>query len=185
MEKTDITFVDGFDDWYTVPPAVKSAGLSHRFAVIQDTYRSDSVGMYFDEALWRRLIDFALHFSPGSYLTAIVGERAFDWISFISDWENSTASNREPPAYVQVFADGKFVLCMATEYWTRVGGPMPYHDSYTYSFFSAEDLSRRIMQHLREAIDADAWNLASQAIRAERRPVWKRWLRTLWSKLSL
>jgi len=36
---------------------------------------------------------------------------------------------------------GEVVLWMETEFWSAAGGPAPYHDSVTLSFFSGADVS--------------------------------------------
>jgi hypothetical protein len=45
------------------------------------------------------------------------------------------------------------VLLAETEWWSSVGGPMPYHDSQTISFFSAEDSSCDFEKIFTEAAD--------------------------------
>ncbi|MCR6644982.1 MAG: hypothetical protein NVV62_10995 [Terricaulis sp.] len=48
------------------------------------------------------------------------------------------------------------------EAWNQIGGPEPYHDSYTYSVFADEDLSARLVRFIRESDDADGWALAEE-----------------------
>ena len=77
MERTGIRFVAGIEPASIAPAAVKTAGsLAHRFAVIQETYRPDKVDMYFDEALWRRLVEFARGTAPGARGGIVVSDRA-------------------------------------------------------------------------------------------------------------
>jgi hypothetical protein len=55
-------------------------------------------------------------------------------------------------------------VCMVTEFWSRVGGPAPYHDSYTYAFFSVQDLGREIVAHLESRNGDGRWALAGEII---------------------
>jgi hypothetical protein len=177
--KTEIDFVVGFDR--TTPPfiMVRDAGLVHRTGIIQHTYRADSVDSYFDTALWKRLVDFAVGFGVVSIIARPwAGPNApnRDWHSgkatqpsaadevplanFLESW-----SEQGPPEFIIARNDG-LVLSIATEYWTQVGGPRPYADSYTYSICSRDDQCEQIVSFLRASPDAAGWALSSEIFRA-------------------
>jgi hypothetical protein len=160
--RTQVNFVAGFDAASRVPPAVRKAGLTHRTAVIQETYRPDSPDMYFDEALWLRLLDFARAFCPGAEV--LVGKEAQTPEAFLQDWRAS--DERDPADSIEVRNQGELVLFVATEFWTNVGGPAPYADSYTYSFFSKDEITGRLMAYLRDGDTDRRWMLASEAMPA-------------------
>jgi hypothetical protein len=159
--KTEVNFVAGIDGIGTLPPAVRKAGLDHRFAVIQETYRSDSTDMYFDAALWLCLFDFACSFAPGADVR--IGKMALTPEAFLRNWQASDDPDPEP---IEVRQQGELVLYVAPEFWANIGGPAPYADSYTYAVFSREDLAGRLMAHLRDGDTDHRWMLASQAMPA-------------------
>jgi len=159
--KTEVNFVAGFDGIGPVPPAVRKAGLDHRFAVIQETYRPDSADMYFDTALWLCLFDFARNFSPGAEVR--IGKTALAPEAFLRNWQASDDPDPEPIAVRQ---QGELVLFVAPEFWANIGGLAPYADSYTYAVFSREDVSGPLMAHLRDGDTDHRWMLGNDAIPA-------------------
>src|SRR5690606_8447614 len=85
--------------------------------------------------------------------------------AFWAEWQRLPKEDREPPLFI--FAGQNEVeasLVVETEYWTRVGGPMPYHDSYTYSFYSGVPIGDAIMKRLAEANEGK-WNLNPQPLK--------------------
>jgi len=167
--RTDIIFVAGIDGYFPTPPAARKAGLTHRFAVIQETYRAGSADMYFDEALWLAILDFACSFSSGA--EARIGKAAQTREAFLQAW--SAASEKDPADYIEVHGADGLILFVATELWSNVGGPAPYADSITYSLHSREDIGGQVMAHLRNSDGAHRWMLAADAIPA--RPKKKLW----------
>ena len=165
MVKTDVAFMDGFDDVRDWPIFAEAADLYCRFAVIQETYRADCVDMYFDEQLWLSILGFAKKLDAAISIGISyegTGETGLD--QFLSEWEGIPKEDREPPPFI--FAgkgEAEVSLIVETEYWTRVGGPTPYHDSYTYSFYSSSPVGDAIMKHLADANDG-RWNLAASPI---------------------
>jgi hypothetical protein len=178
MERTQIRFVAGIEPASVAPAAVKAAGgLAHRFAVIQETYRSDKArdGMYFEEALWRRLLEFARRTEPGAWVGIVAHCHAKEIDA--DDFLAANASIEHPPASLLVHANGTLLLCIETEYWMRVGGPWPYHDSYTYAIWSNDDVSVRVIRFLREADASASWNIASVVLAPSvAKPSPMRWL---------
>jgi len=178
MSQTEINFFAGFDPVCFVPKALASAGMSHRLAVVQETYRPDSVDMYFDLQLWRRLLAFAEAFHPDGKISIVdrpAGKgrhedpRPADEMTLSAYAATEEGSDDPDPAeYIMVRNGDALVLCIATEFWTQVGGPTPYADSYTYSIFSTQDLSERVMRFLAEADAASGWRMASVVREAPR-----------------
>ena len=81
---------------------------------------------------------------------------------FLSSWKAS--EDRYPPASIRVRKQESLPLCISTEYWSQVGGPQPYHDTFTYSAYSNEDISERLMQFLRDADAAAGWDISSEVL---------------------
>lgn len=163
--RTTVSFVTGFDGVMPLPDVAKSAGLRHRFAIVQSTYRPDSVDMYFDENLWKRLIGFAQGLDA-SVLFSVIEEGSSDEKNldvFMSQWSNSADPYRDPPPFVILRDRRGTGLLIATEYWTRVGGPPPYADSYTYSIYSRESIEQRAVSFLLDGDRKHLWDLVSPA----------------------
>lgn len=175
--KTQISFVAGIDGIHPAPACVQEAGLTHRFAVIQQTWRPDSADMYFDEALWLALVDFAVRFSPGADVR--IGEAGLDADAYLRSWKTTDDPG---PEQVEASVQGRPVLVIAPEFWANVGGPAPYHDSYTYSLYSNEDISARILAHLRDSDAAHLWMLPAEIMPAQ--PQKKTVLSRLWNTLK-
>lgn len=178
--KTEIDLIVGFSP--TTPPLkiVRDAGFGHRTGVIQHTYRSNCVDAYFDESLWRRLVEFAKTFGVVSVIDRPWGgPRApnRDWHSGKAD-QPSAADERPmegflerwngdyPPEMILARNGGRVDLSIATEYWAQVGGPRPYADSFTYSICSRDDLSERLAGFLRSSSDAIGWSLSLSFLNA-------------------
>jgi len=174
MIRTKIDFVAGFDPMCLVPELVRSVGLRCRIAVIQDTYRPDSVDMYFDQPLWLCLLEFATQFGHGLQVGIVdrrkraprEPERADEVPpeAFLAAWRALDDADRYPPACIVVRDRENLVLYISTEYWNRAGGPMPYHDSYTYSIFSNEDLAAKVIQFLADAEASRGWELSTNLL---------------------
>jgi hypothetical protein len=49
--------------------------------------------------------------------------------------------NEEFPSRIRFMCGDRVVLYEESEMWSHVGGPSPYHDSVTLSFFTARDIS--------------------------------------------
>lgn len=181
MERIEIRFVAGIEPAGIVPAAVKAAGgLAHRFAVIQETYRRDKVDIYFDEALWCRLLEFARGTAPGARVGIVACDHAKEMDA--DDFLAANASIEHPPASLLVRANGTLLLYIETEYWTCVGGPWPYHDSYTYAIWSNDDVSARVIRFLREADASASWDIASGVLAPSvAKPSPMRWL---WALLT-
>ena len=179
--KTQIRFRRGVDNVTLVSKLARENRLLSRFAVIQDSYRPDKIDMFFDELLWRRLIAYAKQFSERATVE-IMNEAPTDKRGFLNRlfhrqseiigglpvneflerWAMLTPDDREPPALIIVREHGIPVLCISTEYWTRVGGPREYADSYTYSVFS-RDPREEIGQFIASATESTSWNIVSAA----------------------
>jgi hypothetical protein len=59
----------------------------------------------------------------------------------------------EPPAEILWILGNSPVLVGVAEYWNRVGGPEPYHDTYTFSLFSDSSTVGTIVNALSSAVD--------------------------------
>ncbi|HVY86723.1 MAG TPA: hypothetical protein VG943_16440 [Caulobacterales bacterium] len=147
MAKTSIAFASGFDR--PAPAEAKAHGLTHRFAVIQETYRPDSADMVFDAPLYRALVAFAEAYEP-DVRVSIDGA--------------PEGGEDEPAAHIVARRADDIVLWIETEFWHAVGGPAPYHDSYTYAVYARDEVGARLRQYLAAHEASAGWTLASDVI---------------------
>lgn len=165
MAKTEIEFVSGFDPVCPIPRIVRAAGLDHRFAVIQHTYRPDSVDGVFDVALFDTLMRFAAALRPNADVSADERNdgREVSLANFRAAWEQSSEDHRSD-AMLLVRLGSELVACIAPEHWANIGGPAPYSDSYTYSIFSREEMGERVTAFLRDSDGSEGWHLSTEII---------------------
>lgn len=176
-----IRFVTGAESRRIYPRSLRGTALQTRFAVIQDSHREGDPDMYFDEGLWRRLVSFAGAYSPtGQVMVADrhedIGKAEAPLETFLARFSQTSAAEREPPAVI-VRDQGEIILAVVPEIWAAVGGPAPYHDSYTYSIFSKQDLGRDVVSFLIGSDEASDWDIEPEILTAgPRRPSLWRWM---------
>ena len=73
------------------------------------------------------------------------------WENLINHSEEELHDDTTFPDKFRFEQNGKIVLLAETEWWSSIGGPKPYHDSVTISFFSATDLNAEFANIFREA----------------------------------
>lgn len=171
MAKTEVRFVTGFDgaDGWAGRDYAKKAGLGFRFAVVQDTCRPDSIDMFFDEALWLSLLDYALTISQDIRICVDHKQENISLLDFyLGQWLPVSDDDKDPPQSIMVYEADQLTVMIDTEYWCRVGGPSPYHDSYTYAIYSTRPLNLAVMEHLTQA-NTGGWDLEPQPITNVRR----------------
>lgn len=82
--------------------------------------------------------------------TGIVFRRTEEILVAEVAWEGLMHSSNEElnlqtfPSRIRFITDGHTTLLAETERWSMVGGPTPYHDSVTISFFSATPMSEKL-----------------------------------------
>ena len=147
MDETDSPFinrefsvVNGYDRFTYPPEAAYSRGLHFRFSVI--LHPADYFDLVFDadmflsvasklsQAIDHDSVEIRIAESPGKY-------RRLDSFGALFDrYKATTLSEREAPNEIRLSRNGRLVGYVETEFWVNVGGPMPYHDSYTISFYT-------------------------------------------------
>lgn len=121
MTPLPFQIVLGSHDVTPVPTAARAHALHHRFAVVQSTYLAEA-GEMVEDTTARDVVRSALDRHYGTPVAPGEWRRGFELAAFL---------------YV--------------EEWCAIGGPAPYHDSLTYSFYSDGDLSERLLGALGEA----------------------------------
>lgn len=120
----------------------KQLGLLKRFAWVIDTYRPDlGPNMYFDYELLLALLNRFLLTFPFNKIEMTVSDgkkQAFNYFLQLSDYYSGSnkAPSFEPFKDLKIFDKSAVVCFIRTEFWSRVGGPQPYNDSYTFSVYT-------------------------------------------------
>jgi hypothetical protein len=78
---------------------------------------------------------------------------------FLATLREKEALDQEPPELILVRDEKELVLCVATEYWTQIGGSQLYHDSYTYLIYSKDNIAEDVKAFLIEAGKTQDWNI--------------------------
>jgi hypothetical protein len=183
-----IALVAGYHSCSFPPPIAYDAGLRERFAVVLSSYRPDKDGMFFDADLFVRLADAILKVIPHDSLVIETGD--LPRLQSLSDQAKQYASpdeiDREPPDRIKVFCDGRLVAIEETEPWVAMGGPAPYHDSFTMSFYTADDRAAEF-RHICESVAQQDGVMVTAFHEAERSkepfvPWWRQPLRWIGAK---
>ncbi len=168
----------------TFPPEDAYAwGLRHRFAVVLDTYRRDRADLYFDAELYLRLVPAlcrAIGYDGVTIRMAGDGDfPSFDALA--GHYAGQEEADRDPPERIELRQGGRCSGIVQTEAWAAVGGPAPYHDSYTLSFYTDRDRSeelRRVVEEVCAELGAVITGYhTGQPDKRPYRPWWRRALR--------
>lgn len=128
-------------------------GLAQRFAWVLNTYRPDlGPDSYFDHELFLGLINRLLSaLSHDKMEVSLPGEKPGQ--KQITD-SLSAMSNDEPFIDAMIFDRDVMVCLLVTERWALVGGPMPYHDSYTLSVY-LKDYDQKFIESISRKVAED------------------------------
>lgn len=112
--------------------------LDKRFAIVLDSYRPSLGEMYYDwELLFNLLVEFAslldydnvkiLHNGNTQYFNSIrfVGAEQISKLGLESDYFDE----------IEFSKDNVSICIVNPEPYYSVGGPVPYHDSFTFAFY--------------------------------------------------
>lgn len=153
ITQPNIAFVNGVDRHGAKPPKE----FPHRFAVL--TWFEHDGGMADPWSIFREAIprigalvnaDFIMAEYWHSHSTGIIFRRDEDILVAEVAWEGLMHSSNEDlnlqtfPSRIRFNTGDNTTLIAETERWSMVGGPTPYHDSVTVSFFSTIPMSEQI-----------------------------------------
>lgn len=151
-----IALVAGYHPCSFPPATAYDAGLRERFAVVLSSYRPEKDGMFFDAELFVLIADALLQSIPHDSLEIELDERSphFKSLTELTElYSSQDELDHEPPNSMKALLGKRLVAVEATEPWMAVGGPDPYHDSFTMSFYTVEDRAdefRRICESVAE-----------------------------------
>lgn len=136
-----ITIVKGYHRHTPVPDRAAAAGMKHRFAVVFHTGREDVDYMFFDAMLFCDVVE-----RLSSHVVHDEMRIEIDGVTTLKEWNELRAKylelgpeDRDPPRRIEYFESGQLSCIEETEFWVTCGGPPPYSDSYTASFFTRDD----------------------------------------------
>lgn len=139
------------------PVDATAHGFGERIAFVFDTDRPDRADAFFDWALYARLADEVKSVLACDRIDALdetgsirsfwaVGELGRYGVGELAD---------EPLRALTCYRGPEVVAFADAVPWARVGGPEPYHDSYTIAFFAKdEETIGRIERAARKAAAA-------------------------------
>jgi hypothetical protein len=137
-----IALVAGYHPCSYPPPVAYEAGLRERFAVVLSSYRPDKDGVFFDADLFVRLAAALLRVVPHDSLAIETGggSSVLRSLPELSErYARLDESERDPPLRMRASLGDRLVAVGETEAWAAVGGPAPYHDSFTLSLYTVEN----------------------------------------------
>lgn len=141
-----LCLVSGYHAVSYPPDAAYEAGLRFRFAVVFDTAPHDTVDMYFDSNLFLQLLPSVceaigfntidIRMNDGQHLSS------FGALGRL--YATLNEGDREPPSWMELRCGDELSGIVEAELWKNVGGPPPYHDSYTMSCYTRLDQSAEL-----------------------------------------
>ena len=133
-----VGFVRGYQSQTFPPRDAMRHGLKERFAVILSTQRPDRdpLNAYFDAVLYLQCIEWCLHLLPYDecIATFLSGETFHSFHAVKHRILSCAQEKQEPPQRIVLKNHGEYVGIVETEWYVQIGGPFPYHDSYTSAF---------------------------------------------------
>lgn len=155
MLRTPFQIVLGTHDATPVPAAARAHGFTHRFAVVQSTHAPAVADMVVDSRVVLALVRAVdTHFATSASLFWDRPGRRRQRVELtaLEAYYRDTAPELHDPITAAEWRSGnRLVALLHTETWCDVGGPMPYHDSVTYSLYTAADLGAPLLAALRAA----------------------------------
>lgn len=155
MLRTPFQIVLGIHDATPVPAAARAHGFTHRFALVQSTRAPGVADVLVDSsALLVLLRALDTHFASIGRLYWDRAHRRRERIelgTLAIHYRDTPQEEHETLVAGEWQRSRQLLALLHTEQWSASGGPAPYHDSLTYSFYSATDLSELLLGALHAA----------------------------------
>jgi hypothetical protein len=164
-----VTLVAGYEPAFGEPPSdVVKAGLTATVAVVLATLRSDSPDAVRDHALWlacmRAVSDVVAADEAdvwgdkrASLVNRLLGRRIGESLGTLPKYAVRLSGEADAPDWTLIrwTRDVALVAAALCEPWDRVGGPGPYHDSYTTCVFVAPSVSSALAERIRFRVEEE------------------------------
>jgi hypothetical protein len=153
MAKPTVALVLGYLPNIDLPNKnAMSLGLPHRFAIVLDSQIDETGEMYFYWECWQTIAESLINIMGCDEAQCYEHNRihSFDFKNGVSTKLSTLDDENEPTPYneVYLFKEGETVCLIVTEEYIAIGGPKPYHDSYTFSFYVKSVDPSRIIETL-------------------------------------
>ena len=175
----NFAIVEGYHECSYPPAQAYDAGFTQRSAVVLDTYRRDKQVAFFDCDLFLRILDAICRAIPHDSLAIEIGDgqelRSLQELS--ERYAAQSDDDRDAPVRAWLRQGNRPVAHIETEEWVFCGGPAPYHDSYTLSFYTSDNRAgefRAICERVSKEIGATITGIhAGRAAKEPFTPLWK------------
>jgi hypothetical protein len=149
-------------------PSREAGGLrlNRRFAAAIESFRACEVDAVFDSVLYGALVvGVARALEADSFRVEVGGngDRRFTNIEALERELVLLSKDDDPPARVTMYAGGPAVALAEVEPYVNVGGPMPYHDTYTVAFYCGDASINRVVDAVRKACMATDAHVESES----------------------
>ncbi len=128
-----------------IPDEVFQHGLTHRFAVIVDPYSQSAAACETTARVLTAIFAEIAHEFASSRIVATM----LDGTEYreLRDMADKILGDEELhlPRKIHYYNEQTLVCLEYTELWCEVGGPQPYSDSVTLSFYTPSDLTLRLI----------------------------------------
>ncbi len=128
--------------------------LNKRFSIAFDTYNPEIGEMYFDINMFENIftnvflqIEFNLieiKYGKNEKFEFGTFEDALKLIKEIEKSENDSCDS------ILIYQNKKIVCYIETEYYSSIGGPHPYHDTYNFAFFMYQIKQDEILEVIKQ-----------------------------------
>ena len=180
-----IAIVKGYHEVTPVPQFARDHDLKHRFAVILNSERASTSDVDFESDGFLEILREILRvIDYGTVRIEVDEEIEYQYIEALSAHFSSTPEeDRLPPDRMSFRRRGLLTCLEETEFWSRFGGPQPYSDSYTLSFYTRDDLGGPLESACAEACQRAPARI-EEIIQGSAEPVRVPWWKKLIRKMS-
>ncbi len=124
------------------PQEAVHAQLPRRFSLILNAYAWDEDGKNFDLDLLFDLLSYLLDWIGYDTLTVMTEEsqtRTYPTVDELKTYYQQVPIEKgDPFTSLRAVRRGRVTCLIETEFYNRVGGPMPYHDQYVFAFYVSD-----------------------------------------------
>ncbi len=150
-------YLPNIDDTYA--PASRLS-LNKRFAIALNTYRSSKDEMYFDSEMLLKIVKDILPIFPHDTISVLFDSKKIRIKNIenlnVEDLVNSVEEN-DPFVRLEVLLNNNIICLVNVECYTAIGGPIPYHDTYTFSFYSDDYSIEELLTRIKGIVETEGY----------------------------
>lgn len=140
--------------------------LKRKFSLILETYNPEVGDMYFDFKMFNCLLNLIsrnFSFDKINFIQDKINEFVFhDLNSFFEELRNKfyLEIENEVPFSQIIFAEKESpTLIVIPEFYSSIGGPYPYHDSITFTFFYNTMNTDEFLEELKKTAQSNNYDI--------------------------